>query len=98
MGFDLDDFAALKALGRAGANARLELLDLGLVDPHGASAYGDVVVLREDPGVEVGGDIVAHVHFGQVFVVGHFVVGQANALLEGDRIVVIPGLDGLGNP
>ena len=57
----------------------------------------DVVVLGEDPPVKVGRDVVADVHLRQVAVVGHLVLGDADALLEGDGVVVLPGVDLLGD-
>ena len=38
--------------------------------------------LGEHPAVEVGRDVVADVHLGQVHVVRHLVVGDADALLR----------------
>ncbi len=48
----------------------------------GARTDGDVVILGEDPAVEIGGHVVAHVHLGQVLVVLHLVVRDADALLR----------------
>ena len=57
----------------------------------------DVVVLGEDPPVKVGRDVVADVHLRQVAVVGHLVLGDADALLEGDGVVVLARADLLGD-
>ena len=75
----------------------MQLFDAGFVHLHRASADCDVVVFGEDPGVKVGGNVVAHVHFSHVIVIRHFVFGQANTLLERDRVVIIPGINFLSN-
>ena len=56
-----------------------------------------MVVLGEHPAVEVGGDVVADVHLGEVLVVLHLLVGDLDALLEGDGVVVLAGVDVLGD-
>lgn len=42
----------------------------------------DVVILGEDPAVEVWGHVIAHVHLCQVHVVRHLVVRDADTLLQ----------------
>ena len=56
-----------------------------------------MVVLGEHPPVEVGRDVVSHVHLGQVAEVGHLVFGDADALLERDGVVVLARVDLLGD-
>ena len=51
--------------------------------------HSDVVVLGEHPAVEVRGHIIADVHLCQVLVVVHLVVRDADALLEGNGVVVL---------
>ena len=58
---------------------------------------GDVVVLGEHPPVKVRRHVVPDIHLGQVAVVGHLVLRDADALLEGDGVVVLPGVDLLGD-
>mmetsp|Transcript_2972 Transcript_2972/g.7108 ORF Transcript_2972/g.7108 Transcript_2972/m.7108 type:complete len:332 (-) Transcript_2972:82-1077(-) len=56
-----------------------------------------MVALREDPSIEVGRHVLAHVHLSAVLVVVHLLVGDSHALLEGDGIFVVPGIDLLGD-
>ena len=55
-----------------------------------------MVVLGEDPGIKIWGNIRTHVHLGEIFVVLHFLHRQPDAFLEGDRHVVIASIHGLG--
>mmetsp|Transcript_307 Transcript_307/g.543 ORF Transcript_307/g.543 Transcript_307/m.543 type:complete len:299 (-) Transcript_307:75-971(-) len=56
-----------------------------------------MVVLGEDPGVEIRRDVVTNVHFCQLFVVLHLVIWNLDSLLERNGVVVVTGVDGLGN-
>mmetsp|Transcript_16027 Transcript_16027/g.52205 ORF Transcript_16027/g.52205 Transcript_16027/m.52205 type:complete len:524 (+) Transcript_16027:104-1675(+) len=60
------------------------------------SADADMVVLGEDPGVKVGRHVIADIHLGQVLIVRHLLIRNLDAFLEGNRIVVLAGVDGLG--
>jgi len=71
-------------VGAARADGGLVLGDGWAVD-NGAGADADVVVLGEDPRVKVGRDVVADVHLGEILVVGHLVVRDLNALLDGEK-------------
>mmetsp|Transcript_33863 Transcript_33863/g.106495 ORF Transcript_33863/g.106495 Transcript_33863/m.106495 type:complete len:399 (+) Transcript_33863:23-1219(+) len=84
-----------ESVGAALADRRLVLGDGGPVDD-GAGADADVVVLGEDPRVKVGRDVVADVHLGEVLIVLHLLVGDLDALLEGDGEVVLARVDCLG--
>lgn len=90
------DHAAAGDLARRAPDARLEPLDLRL-GGHRARPDGDVVALGEDPAVEVRGDVAADVHLGEVVVVGHGLVGEADALLERDGRRVVPRADLAGD-
>mmetsp|Transcript_47301 Transcript_47301/g.146472 ORF Transcript_47301/g.146472 Transcript_47301/m.146472 type:complete len:510 (+) Transcript_47301:401-1930(+) len=90
------DLAALDAGRSAVADALLVPLDALLVHD-GARAHGHVVALGEDPGVEVRGDVLAHVHLRALLVVLHLRVVDAHALLEGDGVLVLAGPDVLGH-
>ena len=57
-----------------------------------------MVVLGEDPGIEIRGDVGSDVHLGQIFVVAHLFLRDLDPLLEGDGNVVITGIHGLGDP
>ena len=96
VGLDLDDLATGNLLAGTVADGLLVLLDGGTVDD-GAGADTDVVVLGEDPAVEVGGDVVTDVHLGHLLVELHLVVGDLDALLEGDGEVVKAGVHALGD-
>uniref|UniRef100_J3LH13 Uncharacterized protein n=1 Tax=Oryza brachyantha TaxID=4533 RepID=J3LH13_ORYBR len=93
---DADDLAALDPVLGAEARGSLELLDVGLVGD-GAGADGDVVALGEHPPVEVRRDVVADVHLGALLVVLHLVVGDPDALLERDGVLVVAGAHVLGD-
>jgi hypothetical protein len=98
MGFHLDHFTIEQTFFSALANAFLQALDQGLVLLHGAGAHGNVVVFGKHPGIEIGRHIGAHIHFSKTLIVLHLFRGQLDALLEGDRHVVIAGIHGLGDP
>mmetsp|Transcript_8947 Transcript_8947/g.37885 ORF Transcript_8947/g.37885 Transcript_8947/m.37885 type:complete len:469 (+) Transcript_8947:245-1651(+) len=89
---DADDLAARALLLGALAHRRLVRLDRRLVHDR-AGAHRDVVVLGEDPAVKVGRDVVADVHLRQILVVLHLLVGDLDALLERDGVVVLAGVD-----
>merc|ERR1719401_2942560 len=91
-----DDLASYDARCCPVTDALLVLLDALLVD-NSAGAHCHVVILGKHPGVEVWRDILAHIHLGALLVVVHLVFGYAHALLESDRILVLPGLDHLGD-
>ena len=95
--FHLDHLTVDQALLGPLTDAFLQALDQGLVLLHGSGADRNVVVLGEHPGVEVGGHVRAHVHLGEALVVLHLLRGELDALLEGDRHVVIAGVHGLGH-
>ena len=48
-----------------------------------------MVVLGEHPSVEVGGDVVTNVHLSELLVELHLLVGDLDALLESDGVVVL---------
>ena len=97
MRLDANDLATVDAHGRAITDALLVPLDALLVDDS-AGAHGDVVALGEDPGVEVRGDVITHIHLGAVLVVVHLLFRNAHALLERDGVLVIPGFNVFGHP
>lgn len=66
-------------------------------EQHQQLTDGDVVVLGEHPPVKVRAHVVADVHLGEVGVVRHLVVRDADALLERDRVVVLSRVDLLGD-
>lgn len=78
---------------RSLSDSSLVLLDV-LFGAYGACADCHVVAFRENPRVEVWGDVVSDVHLGEVFVVFHFVVRQFDSLLERDGAGVVSGFDG----
>eukprot|EP00968_Pinguiococcus_pyrenoidosus_P016466 scaffold1596_cov302-Pinguiococcus_pyrenoidosus.AAC.35 len=96
VGLDLDDLASGDLGAGAVADGLLVLLD-GRAVHDGASAHADVVILGEDPSVEVGADIVTHVHLSELLVERHLLIVDLDALLEGDGVVVLAGTDGLGD-
>ena len=98
MGFHLDDFTVQEAFLGPFADAFLQALDQALVVLHGSRTHGDVVVFREDPGIEIWGDIGSHIHFRQALVVLHLFRGQLDALLESDGHVVVASIHRFGNP
>ena len=95
--FDFDDFTASEFSRRTGADTCLQLFDAGFVDLHRSSTNGYVVVFGEYPGVEVGRNVVTDIHFCQVVVICHLIFRQTDALLESDRIIIIPCINFLGN-
>mmetsp|Transcript_9257 Transcript_9257/g.21350 ORF Transcript_9257/g.21350 Transcript_9257/m.21350 type:complete len:233 (-) Transcript_9257:261-959(-) len=96
MGFDFDDLASLDLVSCTFANGFLVLLDSGAVHNRSGS-NSDVVVLGEDPSVEVRRNIVTNVHLGHLFVELHLFVGDLDTFLECDCVVVLAGIHGLGN-
>ena len=98
MGFHFDHLTLEKPVAGALTDPLLQALDQGLVFLHRSGANSNVVVLGEDPGIEVRGDIGSDIHLGQIFVISHFFLGQANAFLESDRHVVVAGVHGFGYP
>ena len=97
MSLYFDDFATDQSLRGAGADSRLQLLNLGLVNPHGAGSNRNMVVFGEDPRIEVGRNVVTDIHFCQIFVVSHQAVWQTNALLKRDRVVIKACINGLSD-
>mmetsp|Transcript_83181 Transcript_83181/g.214271 ORF Transcript_83181/g.214271 Transcript_83181/m.214271 type:complete len:590 (-) Transcript_83181:14-1783(-) len=91
-----DDLTTLDARRRALTDALLVLLDALLVH-HGAGAHGHVVVLGEDPGVEVRRHVLTNVHLSALLVVLHLVLRDAHALLEGNGVLIVARLDLLGH-
>merc|ERR1719401_2256868 len=91
-----DDLASYNARRCPVTDALLVLLDSLLVNDS-AGANRHVVILGEHPGVEIWRDILAHVHLGALLVVVHLVFGYAHALLESNRVLVLPGLYHLGD-
>ena len=77
--FDLDHLAFEQTLAGAITDPSLETLNQALVLLHRAGANRHVVVFGEDPGIEIGGHISAHVHLGEIFVVGHLLSRQLPA-------------------
>mmetsp|Transcript_75127 Transcript_75127/g.189982 ORF Transcript_75127/g.189982 Transcript_75127/m.189982 type:complete len:256 (-) Transcript_75127:317-1084(-) len=57
-----------------------------------------MVTLWENPSIEVRRHILANVHLGALLVVLHLVLRDAHALLERDGVLVVAGLDLLGDP
>mmetsp|Transcript_34308 Transcript_34308/g.76133 ORF Transcript_34308/g.76133 Transcript_34308/m.76133 type:complete len:465 (-) Transcript_34308:340-1734(-) len=96
VGLNADDLATLGLDLGAVAGCLLVLLNGSLVDDS-AGADGHVVVLGEHPAVEVRGHIITHVHLSQVLVVLHLVIGDADALLEGNGVVILAGINVLGD-
>mmetsp|Transcript_67538 Transcript_67538/g.147132 ORF Transcript_67538/g.147132 Transcript_67538/m.147132 type:complete len:485 (-) Transcript_67538:263-1717(-) len=91
-----DDLTSRNARCGAVTDALLIFLDTLLVH-NGASANGHVVILGEDPCVEVGRDVIANVHLCTLLVVFHFVLRDPHALLESNSILVAAGFDVLGH-
>merc|ERR1719188_2065244 len=97
MSLNTNDLTTLDARSGSFADALLVHLDALLIH-HRASADGNVIILREHPRVEVWRHVLADVHLGPLLVVLHLALVNAHALLEGDRILVVPGVDQLGHP
>ena len=93
----LDQLAPPNPFGSPCPNPVLQLLDIRLMHLHRASTHCHMVRLGEYPGIEVGGDIIPHIHLGPVFVIGHLVFRDADALLKGHGVVVVSGVDGLSH-
>ena len=53
MGFHLDDFTMQQAIAGPQTNAFLQPLDQALVLLHRAGTHGHMVVLGENPGIEI---------------------------------------------
>jgi len=96
VGFDLDDLSSCDLVSGTVADGLLVLLDGRSVDD-GTGSDSNVVVLGEDPTVEIRGDIVTDVHLSHFFVEGHLVFRDLNSLLESDGEVVFTGIHGLGD-
>mmetsp|Transcript_28121 Transcript_28121/g.46729 ORF Transcript_28121/g.46729 Transcript_28121/m.46729 type:complete len:207 (-) Transcript_28121:327-947(-) len=62
-----------------------------------ACANADVIVLRENPCVEIGRNVVTDIHLRQIFIVLHLVVGDLDSFLKSNCIVVLTGINGLSN-
>mmetsp|Transcript_13732 Transcript_13732/g.28795 ORF Transcript_13732/g.28795 Transcript_13732/m.28795 type:complete len:272 (-) Transcript_13732:101-916(-) len=56
-----------------------------------------MVVLGENPSVEIRGDIVTDIHLSHLFVENHFVVRDLDSFLEGNGEVVFTGVHSLGD-
>lgn len=93
---NLDDLSSGNLVTGTVTDGLLVLLDGGAVD-NGTSSNSDVVVLGEDPSVEIGGNIISDVHLGHFFVELHLVIRDLNSLLEGNGKVVKTGIHGLGD-
>ena len=93
---DLDDLSSLNLVTGTVADGLLVLLDGRAVDD-GSRSDTDVVVLGEDPSVEIGRDVVTDVHLGHLLVELHLFVRDLDALLEGNGVVVLSGIHGLGD-
>mmetsp|Transcript_19205 Transcript_19205/g.28669 ORF Transcript_19205/g.28669 Transcript_19205/m.28669 type:complete len:308 (-) Transcript_19205:96-1019(-) len=74
----------------------LVLLDGGSVH-NGSSSNSNVVILGEDPSVEIGGNIISNIHLCHLFVEVHLLLSDLNTLLESNSEVVFTGVHGLGN-
>mmetsp|Transcript_68929 Transcript_68929/g.162082 ORF Transcript_68929/g.162082 Transcript_68929/m.162082 type:complete len:332 (-) Transcript_68929:159-1154(-) len=96
MCFHADDFAAINARCCPVTDALLVPLNALLVNDS-AGSNGDMITLGEHPCIEVWRNIVSHIHLSTVLVVVHLVFRDLHALLECDRVLVIAGLDVLGN-
>mmetsp|Transcript_35186 Transcript_35186/g.85237 ORF Transcript_35186/g.85237 Transcript_35186/m.85237 type:complete len:319 (+) Transcript_35186:571-1527(+) len=96
MGFDLDDLSSGNLVSGAVTDGLLVLLDGRAVD-NGTGSNTNVVVLGEDPSVEIRGDVVTDVHLSHLFVEGHLLIRDLDALLEGDGEVVLSSVHGLGD-
>jgi len=96
VGFDLDDLSSGNLVSGTFTDGLLVLLDSRTVDD-GTGSDTDVVVLGEDPSVEIRGDIVTDVHLSHLFVESHLVVRDLDSLLEGNGKVVFTGIHGLGD-
>mmetsp|Transcript_26347 Transcript_26347/g.40808 ORF Transcript_26347/g.40808 Transcript_26347/m.40808 type:complete len:298 (+) Transcript_26347:630-1523(+) len=93
---DLDDLSALNFIGGTVADGLLVLLDSRAVD-NGSSSNTNVVVLGEDPSIEIGRDIITDIHLCHLLVKLHLLVGDLNTLLESDGEVVLSSIHGLSN-
>ena len=97
MGFHLDHLALEQAVAGPLTDALLQTFDQGLVLLHGAGSHRHMVVFRKDPRIEIRGHVSAHIHFSQAFVILHLLRRQLDALLEGDRHVVVAGIHRFGH-
>mmetsp|Transcript_21165 Transcript_21165/g.36346 ORF Transcript_21165/g.36346 Transcript_21165/m.36346 type:complete len:229 (-) Transcript_21165:862-1548(-) len=70
---DFDQLAASKTLSRTDADGILVFLNAGAINDR-ARSNSNVVVLRENPGVEIRGHIISNVHLSEVLVVFHLVL------------------------
>jgi hypothetical protein len=93
---NLDDLSSGNLVSGTFADGLLVLLDRGSVD-NSTSSNTNVVVLGEDPSVEIGGNIISDVHFSHLFVELHLLLGDLNTLLEGNSEVVLSGIHGLSD-
>ena len=96
VGLDLDDLSSGNLVSSTVTDGLLVLLDGRTVD-NGTGSNTNVVVLGEDPSVEIRGDIVTDVHLGHFFVEFHLLIRDLDALLEGDGEVVKSSVHGLGD-
>ena len=96
VGLDLDDLSSLNLVTGAVADGLLVLLDSRSVDD-GSGSNTDVVVLGEDPTVEIWRDIVTDVHLSHFFIELHLLVRDLDAFLECDGEIVGSSIHGFGN-
>mmetsp|Transcript_101267 Transcript_101267/g.123986 ORF Transcript_101267/g.123986 Transcript_101267/m.123986 type:complete len:332 (-) Transcript_101267:164-1159(-) len=91
-----DDLPPIDAHRCAVADALLIPLDALLVH-HRPRAYGHMVALGEDPGVEIRRYIFTHIHLGTVLVVIHLLLRDFHTFLEGNGIFIVTSLNVFGH-
>mmetsp|Transcript_25120 Transcript_25120/g.99067 ORF Transcript_25120/g.99067 Transcript_25120/m.99067 type:complete len:205 (-) Transcript_25120:506-1120(-) len=96
MGFDLEELSSSQSLRSPVTDGCLVLLNGVLVDDR-PRTNSNMIILGEDPSVEIRRDVVSNVHFGELLVVFHLVLRELDPLLECDRIRVLSRIDGLGH-
>ena len=97
VGLNLDDLTSGNLVSGAVTDGLLVLLDGRTID-NSSCSNTDVVVLGQDSSVEIGGNIVTHVHFRHFFIKFHLVFRDLDAFLKGNCKIVLAGIHALPWP
>mmetsp|Transcript_31988 Transcript_31988/g.57832 ORF Transcript_31988/g.57832 Transcript_31988/m.57832 type:complete len:302 (+) Transcript_31988:540-1445(+) len=97
MGLDLDDLSPRNLISSSVANGLLVLLN-GRAVHNSSRSNTNVIVLGEDPSIEVRGDIISNIHLRHLLVKLHLLLRDLNTFLERNRKVVFSSIHRLGNP
>lgn len=90
VGFDFDDLTPFGFNLTSIPGGLLILFNGGFVND-GSGTHRYMVILGEHPPIEIGGYVITHIHFCQVLVIRHQMLGNTDPLLESYSVIVISG-------